>query len=258
MASSASAENDTASEIIQTLKTNPNDAANQRRLGLLLWREKKLVEALIQFRKILVIDRRVMLDERMITEARFAIAGIEFERHHDAKAWEELFDLAFRAGKISGHSNPIDLRFFEKRWRDFPPPFDGTVWSEIFERCAETVRRDAGYRERAIKSAQVSLETRGHEKALRIYTRLVVLEPRNHEYRLLRGAALSSRKRDEEATRDYKEAILLEPRNPRGYKGLALVQARRGEKDAARDAYEQVLRIDPADEEARTWLAVNA
>lgn len=234
-------------ELRKRIEGKPRDVELHRELGFKLWREEDLLNALIEFRKVLVINPANR-------EAPFAIAAISFRRGHFRKAFETLFDIACPENLPTPHPDAIDLRRLEFITRVFPAPFDNVDWKELFAETEKKVRLDADYMEARIKEGRVCLEQRCYDKAIRIFTRLAVLEPRNAIVRLHRAMALSSRRRDAEAEREFSETLMLQPKNVDAYKGLGMIRARRGDIDKARSAFQQVVRLDPDDADARRWL----
>ncbi len=235
-------------ELVRALEKEPRDLSLHRKLGLLRWNRRELTEALIEFRKIHLIEPKNR-------EALFAMAAISLERGHHAKAFEFLFAIAFREDAIGRKGEPFDMTRLVHRSRDFPPPYDKADWEEMFRDLDRRVRTDRAYMESAERQGNLCLQQRCYEKAIRIYARLSILEPRNAAARLSLATALSARRRDGEAEAEFNQAILLEPKNPAGYKGIALIRARRGEDEKARAAFEQVLVLDPDDDDARRWIA---
>lgn len=233
--------------LVRKVEASPRDAALHRELGLKLWHAGRLVDALLEFRKILKIDPASR-------EAVFALAAISFERAQPWKTHEHLFDIVVPGELGSSREPSFRWSALEKRFAGFPSPYDRIDWRGLFEESEKKVRLDAGFAERMVKEGEVCHQQRCYDKAIRIFTRLAVLEPRNPEVRLRRAMALSARRRDAEAENEFAEAILLQPLNAQAYKGLAMVRARAGETEKAKAAFEQVLKLDPADPDARRWL----
>jgi tetratricopeptide (TPR) repeat protein len=243
----ASSQSDEFLELIRKVEAAPRDAGLHRELGLKYWHAGRLVDALVEFRKMLKIDAA----DR---EAVFALAAISFDRAQPWKTHEHLFEIVSSSDFEPGRHPEFRWTALEKRFASFPAPYDRIDWRELFEDAEKKIRLDPGYAERAIKEGGVCHQQRCYDKAIRIFTRLAVLDPRNPEVRLRRAMALSARRRDAEAETEFAEAILLQPLNPEAYKGLALVRARTGETEKAKAAFEQVLKLDPADPDARRWL----
>lgn len=210
------------------------------------------MEATIEFRKILVIQPGHR-------EAPFALAAIHHQRGLMSKAYELLFGIACpdnaRAVDKRNHSLPaLNLNALVFTAADFPPPYNKLDWKEFFEELEKRVRTQTDFLERRVREGVLCLEHRCYDKAIRIFTFLATIDRRNPLIRLHRAAALSARRRDAEAEMEFNEAIMLQPTNPAAYKGLGQVRARRGDETKARQAFEQVLKLDPEDMEARRWL----
>lgn len=239
-------------QLLTEIEERPRDVSLHRKLGLLCWRSGRLVEAVIEFRKILVIQPGHR-------EAPFALAALHHQRGHFAKAYELLFGIACpensRSIEKRNHGlpvlNPGALVFTAG---DFPSPYDSIEWKDFFEELEKKVRTQSEFIERRMREGVLCLEHRCYDKAIRIFTFLATLDRRNPLIRLHRAAALSARRRDAEAEMEFHEAIMLQPTNPIAYKGLGQVRARRGDEAKARQAFEQVLKLDPADVEARRWI----
>lgn len=217
-------------------------------MGILFWKNGELLEALVAFRKVLRVDP----ENR---ETLFAQAAISIERGYHHKGFEILFDIGCPETPINPAGNVIDRKTFDFHSADFPEPYDRADWNHVFEETEKKIRIDSTYRESRLKEGLLCLEQKCYEKAIRIFTRLAVLEPRNAIVRLHRAMALSARRKDFEAEREFSEAIMLQPRNAAAYKGLAQVRVRCGDDEKARSAFEQVIAINPDDIEAQQWLA---
>ncbi|HBW47840.1 TPA: hypothetical protein DEF17_07930 [bacterium] len=241
-------EPDEVRKLILALETAPRDISIHRSLGLLRWQRRELTEALIEFRKIFQIDNSNI-------ESNFAIAAIYLERGMRQKTFEQLFSIAFREEFLEHHGEPFDLRRLERRFKDFPTPYDSIDWIELFTGLEKDFKVNEEYKRVALNEGNLSLTHKNYDKAIRIFTLLCVIEPRNSFVRLCLASSLSARRKDRAAELEFNEAILLEPKNPAGYKGLALIRARRGEIEKARETFEQVLMLDPEDPDARRWLA---
>lgn len=226
------------------LRKRPRDQALHRSLGFLLWRDRQYLDALIEFRKVLRLDPAN-------TEARFALAALFHVMNKRDKTFETLFDIEYTGSDESFEINPQAL---DHRFADFPPPYRDIDWLELFREAEAAVRDDHGFLDRSVKTGYLCLEQKCYDKAIRIFTRLVMLAPRHAEVRLHRAVALSVRRRDREAEREFAEVLLLQPLNAAAYKGLALLRARRGETEKAIAAFEEVLKLDPDDPDARRWV----
>lgn len=234
-------------ELLRAINGAPLDAALHRRIGLVFWKEGQLVEALIAFRKVARINHANR-------EAPFAMAGISIDRGFHPKAFEFLFDVACPEALVNPTGDVIDWKKLEYNSHDFPSPYNRAEWREIYLDAEKRTKTNTQYRESRLKEGVLCIEQKCYEKAIRIFTRLAVLEPRSPIIRLHRAMALSARRKDAEAEKEFSEAIMLQPKNPEAYKGLALIRARRGDDDKARSAFEQVIKLDPTDEVAREWL----
>lgn len=237
--------------LLSEIEKLPRDVNLHRRLGLLLWKKGRLLEAWIEFRKII----RIQPENH---EAPFAMAAISHQRGQFHKTYEFLFTVAcpdMRAADKRHHCLPIlNLNALVFTSSHFPAPYNSVEWKDLFEEMERRLRTNAGYVEQQIKEGVICLEHRCYDKAIRIFTFLALLDRRNALIRLHRAAALSARRRDAEAEMEYNEAIMLQPTNPDAYKGLGLVRARRGDEAKARQCFEQVLKLNPEDSEARRWI----
>ncbi|MEK8023821.1 MAG: tetratricopeptide repeat protein [Candidatus Hydrogenedentota bacterium] len=238
---------DTHKELRRRIEKKPRDAELHRELGFKLWKEGDLINALIEFRKVLRINPANR-------EAPFALAAISRERGQFQKAFEILFDIACPESMPTPHPDAFELRRLEHQMRIFPAPYDTIDWKEFFAETERRVRVDPAYSESRMKEGRICLEQKCYDKAIRTFTRLAVLEPRNALVRLHRAMALSARRRDAEAEKEFSETLLLQPKNAAAYKGLGIIRARRGDLEKARYAFTQVLQLDPQDAEARRWL----
>ncbi len=239
-------------QLLADIEKNPRDVSLHRKHGLLRWRNGELIEAVIEFRKILVI-------QPVNREAPFALAALHHQRKMHAKAYEILFGIACpdnsRAVDKRNHSLPVlNLNALVFSCSSFPAPYDKVEWRDLFEELEQKVKMQTSFIEQRIREGVLCIEHRCYDKAIRIFTFLAAFDRRNPLIRLHRAAALSARRRDAEAEMEFNEAIMLQPTNPAAYKGLGQVRARRGDDTKARQAFEQVLKLDPEDGEARRWL----
>lgn len=240
-------ESDEVRAIVSELEKNPRDVSLQRKLGLIRWNQRELVEAYIQFRKIHQI-------EPSNTESIFAMSAISLERKRETKAFELLFSIAFREEYFKKRGEAFDTFRLEKRFRDFPVPYNKVNWKDVFLELEKKIKVNAQYKNILQNEGNLCLTHKNYDKAVRLFSILCVLEPRNPLIRLCFASALSAKRNDKLAEIEFNEAILLEPKNPAGYKGLALLRARRGEIEKAKTAFEQVLQLNPDDFDAKTWL----
>ena len=83
------------------------------------------------------------------------------------------------------------------------------------------------------------------DEALRLAERALRDDPRNPQLRFLRGVVLADRQRDDEAIAAFRGLVEDFPELAEPYNNLAVVHARRGDWDAARQALEQSIRAVP-------------
>lgn len=84
------------------------------------------------------------------------------------------------------------------------------------------------------------------DEALQLAERALRDDPRNPQLRFLRGVILADRRRDDEAVSAFRALVEDFPELAEPYNNLAVVHARRGEWDAARQALEQSIRAVPS------------
>jgi len=83
------------------------------------------------------------------------------------------------------------------------------------------------------------------DEALTLTERALLTEPRNPQLRFLRGVILTERERLDEAVTVFRAMVEDFPELPEPYNNLAVIQARRGEWEAARQSVEQSIRAVP-------------
>lgn len=84
------------------------------------------------------------------------------------------------------------------------------------------------------------------DEALSLAERALRDDPRNPQLRFLRGVVLAERQRDDEAVAAFLSLAQDFPELAEPYNNLAVVHARRGEWDEARQALEQSIRAVPS------------
>lgn len=83
------------------------------------------------------------------------------------------------------------------------------------------------------------------DEALALTERALLTEPRNPQLRFLRGVILTERERLDDAVTVFRAMVEDFPELPEPYNNLAVIQARRGEWEAARQSVEQSIRAVP-------------
>ncbi len=100
-----------------------------------------------------------------------------------------------------------------------------------------------------------ALLTRGEPAAaLQLAERALAARPRDVSLRFLQGVALMDLKRDADALAHFTAMAQEYPELPDPYNNIALLQARAGRLEAARQALESALRNDPGHRIARANL----
>lgn len=222
------------------MQSKPRLVPLHRDLGLLLWSEGNLLDALIEFRKVHQIEPDGI-------EALYAMAAISLERGMPGKTYEYLC----KAGHGFGES-PLSLS--PPVGPDFPAPYNAVDWNELFGEIVESIEEDAEYLENAVRQGTLCLEHRQYAKALDIFTRLVALRPRHASLRIYRAIVFAAQQKDDEAEKELAEVLNFEPKNPAAWKGMATLYERRGDKVRAMKFYSKVLEYDPTDMDARSRL----
>jgi protein O-mannosyl-transferase len=107
----------------------------------------------------------------------------------------------------------------------------------------EAVRLDTRNADYAANLA-LALEAANDPSAIAAWGTAIALRPGEGLLRYRLGLALERAGRDDEAAVAYRESARLTPASPMPYKALGLLLARRGDRDAARDALERALALD--------------
>jgi Flp pilus assembly protein TadD len=89
-----------------------------------------------------------------------------------------------------------------------------------------------------------------NEEGLAESARAIAADPKAYFGHFVRGWILGELGRGEEERREYLEAVRLEKDDADLWAQLALSWEEAGESDRAREAWREVVRIDPSDEEA--------
>lgn len=84
------------------------------------------------------------------------------------------------------------------------------------------------------------------DEALQLAERALRDDPRNPQLRFLRGVILAERRRDDEAVAVFRGLVDDFPELAEPYNNLAVIHARRGDWDAARQTLEQAIRAVPS------------
>jgi Flp pilus assembly protein TadD len=95
-----------------------------------------------------------------------------------------------------------------------------------------------------------------NEEGLTESARAIAADPKAYLGHFVRGWILGELGRGEEELREYLEAVRLEKDDADLWAQLALSWEEAGESDRAREAWREVVRIDPSDEEAAAKLVV--
>ncbi len=100
-----------------------------------------------------------------------------------------------------------------------------------------------------------------HKRALPLLERARDAEPDNSMVWINLGAAylgnplLSTARQQDRAIAAFERSLELNPTAPSVHYNLGLIYVDRGDAVRARAAFEQALRVDPQDQDARGWLA---
>jgi len=121
---------------------------------------------------------------------------------------------------------------------------EARIWQEWFEAPDD----DARLLMRQLSAAMQSQDT---DRALELADRLVDAAPSYAEGWNRRATIHYLRGDDDLSVADIRETLVLEPRHFGAISGLGLIFLRQGDLDAALEAFEQVLVISPASENAR-------
>jgi Flp pilus assembly protein TadD len=123
-------------------------------------------------------------------------------------------------------------------------------------RCALALLLAAGGAARADDAADVQALLAGGDAAtaLRRVERALAARPDDAQLRFLHGVVLMDLRRDEEALTVFTQLAQLYPELPDPLNNIALLQARAGRLELARQALEAALRNDPGHRLARANL----
>ena len=121
---------------------------------------------------------------------------------------------------------------------------EGRIWQEWFVAPDEASGRLLSRLSAAMRGGEL-------DRALALADELVEGAPEFAEGWNRRATLHYLRGDDDLSVRDIRETLALEPRHFGAISGLGLIFLRRGDLEAALDAFEQVLRISPASRSAR-------
>jgi hypothetical protein len=107
-----------------------------------------------------------------------------------------------------------------------------------------------------IATASELFKARHYPGVVALITDALEAEPDCVPLLLVRARAQIALRRDLEAQADLRDIIRLDPQCSLAYRLLGELAARRDENESAAIFFREALRLDPADQEADTWLAI--
>ncbi len=220
------------------LQVTTNNARAHTNLGRALMQQDKLPEAIDQFKEAMRIDPTE-------TVAGINLGAVYLHQGNAPAAIESLSDLLERYPEVSqAHVNL------------------GTAY-EMIGKLDEAIHHYAeaarfGANSGVSRKWGAALERRGDlDEAIAHYREALDLDPSDAMAWLYLGNALARQKKWQPAADSARRATELDPQNGRAHRILAHALFQLGEKDAARQEYQQALRIEPKWPEAanaKAWV----
>lgn len=111
--------------------------------------------------------------------------------------------------------------------------------------------RDAGANDQPNASQVLNSALEAHaagnlDEAIRLYERVLVLDPQNQYAYYNLGLIDQTRGKDEEAVEEYEHALASDPSFEPALFNLAIIRAQQGNNEAAISLYRQVIDVDPS------------